>query len=396
MFRTTFIAIGGSVGKSTATASLGAILSAHFPTNWTPGGGNNRRILAETILRTRFRHRFTVIEVGTRAPGALKRAAWMIAPDVVVMLRVLNTHSNAFPTIEDMAAEKAQLLSRLGKRGLAILNADDPRVLAMGANCLGPVRTFGTSPEAFVAASGVSSKWPRRLSFRVRCGQESSCVETNLVGEHMLTSALAALTAAVCCGIRLPQAVACFKEIQPVPGRMQPMHLPNGVTVLRNEYNGTLPPFEAALDVMRGAETCRRIVIVGDVLDSGLSERPRFRHLGVQVARAADMGIFIGPPSKTSVKAAIEAGMNRDSALAFKTLPDAANFLKSELRAGDLVLLQGWVGRHVERAILAQLGSFSCWVERCQKFIQCDCCPELKLVRLPVPETETGVSRDQA
>ena len=141
-----------AAGKSTATASLGAILSAHFPTNWTPGGGNNRRILAETILRTRFRHRFTVIEVGTRAPGALKRAAWMIAPDIVVMLCVLNTHSNAFPTIEAMAAEKAQLLSRLGKRGLAILNVGDPGVLAMGANCRGPVRTFGTS-EAFVTAS---------------------------------------------------------------------------------------------------------------------------------------------------------------------------------------------------------------------------------------------------
>jgi UDP-N-acetylmuramoyl-tripeptide--D-alanyl-D-alanine ligase len=104
MFRTTFIAISGSVGKSTATASLGAILSAHYPTNWTPGGGNNRRTLAETILRTRFRHRFTVIEVGTRAPGALRRAAWMIAPNVVVMLRVLNIHSNAFPTLEEMAA----------------------------------------------------------------------------------------------------------------------------------------------------------------------------------------------------------------------------------------------------------------------------------------------------
>jgi hypothetical protein len=96
------------------------------------------------------------------------------------------------------------------------------------------------------------------------------------------------------------------------------------------------------------------------------------------------------------VYAAVEAGMNRDSALAFRTLPDAANFLKSELRAGDLVLLQGWVERHVERAILAQLGSISCWLERCPKFMQCERCPELKLVRLPVPETETGVSRDQA
>ena len=395
MWRTTFIAISGSVGKSTATASLGAILSAHYSTNWTPGGGNNRRILAETILRTRFRHRFAVIEVGTRAPGALRKAAWMIAPDIVVMLHVLNMHSNAFPSIEDMAAEKTQLLSRLGRRGLAILNADDPRVLAMGAHCSGSLRTFGRSPDAFVTASGVSSKWPSRLSFRVRCGQESSSVETNLVGEHMLNSALAALTAAVCCGVPLAQAAACFKEIEPVPGRMQPMQLPNGVTVIRNEYNAVLPTFEAALEVMRDAEGCRRIVIVGDVLDSGLSERARFRHVGVQVARAADMGIFIGRSSRTSINGAVEAGMNRDSAQGFKTLPEAAGFLKSELRTGDLVLLHGWVGRHLERLILAQFGSISCWVERCNKIMQCESCPELKLVRLPDLETGSGAP-DQA
>jgi len=394
MFRTTFIAISGSVGKSTATAALGAILSAHFPTNWTPGGGNNQRVLAETILRTRFRHRFTVIEVGTKAPGALRRAAWMIAPDVVVMLRVLNVHSNAFPTIEDMAAEKAQLLSRLGKRGLLILNSDDARVSAMQAHCRARVQTFGASTEAFVKASEVSSKWPRRLSFRVHCGGESNWVETNLVGEHMLTSALAALTAAVCCGVPLADAAARFKEINPVPGRMQPTQMPNGVIVIRNEHNGALPTFEAALRVMQNAEARRRIVIVGDVLDSGLSERGRFRYLGVQVARAADMGIFIGRSSNTSASAAVEAGLSRDSARGFKTLPEAATFLRSELRAGDLVLLHGWVGRHLERIILAQLGSLSCWVERCTKLIQCESCPELKLVRLP--ETETRASRNQA
>jgi len=391
MFRTTFIAITGSVGKSTATASLGAILSAHYPTNWTAGGRNHRRVLAETILRTRFRHRFTVIEVGTRAPGALKRAAWMIAPDLVVMLRVLQVHSNKFPTIEEMVVEKAQLLSRLGRRGLAILNADDPHVLAMRTRCRGPLRTFGTSPGTFVTASGVSSKWPRRLSFRVQSGQESSFVQTNFVGEHMLPAALGAITAAVCCGVPVAQAAARFNAIPPVPGRMQPMQLPNGVTVIRNEYNSMLPPFQAALDVMREAEAGRRIVIAGDVLDSGMRES-RYRHLGVQVAGAAEMGIFIGRSSSKSARAAVESGMNPDSARYFKTLPEAANFLRSELRAGDLVLLQGWMERHLERVILNQLGSISCWIERCTKKIQCEHCPELKLVPFPNSAGENAVT----
>ena len=382
MFRTTFIAISGSVGKSTATAALGSVLSSHFSTNWSPGGKNHRQALAETILRTRFWHRFTVIEVGTRAPGALQRAAWMIAPDVVVMLRVLNMHSNAFPTLEEMAAEKAQLLSRLGKRGAAILNADDERVMRMQKLCRGPVRTFGLTAGSFVTASEVSSRWPRRLSFRATCGGESAWVETNLVGEHMVYSALGAQTAAVFCGVPLEKAAACFRDIQPVAGRMQPMYLPNGVTVLRDEYNSHLPTVEAGLEVLRSAEASRRIVILGDVLDAGRSERPRAHYLGAQAAQAADMAVFLGFQAKPAAKAAIAAGMRADSAFAFKTLPEAAAFLKSELRAGDLVLVQGWMGRHVERVILAQLGSISCWLERCSKMMLCEDCPELKLVTI--------------
>ena len=248
MFRTTFIAITGSVGKTTATACLGSILSAHYPTNWEPGGRNSRSALARIVLKTRFRHRFTVIEAPTRTPGALARAAWMIAPDIAVLLRVLHVHTDAFPTLDAMAAEKEQLLKRLGRRGVAILNADDPVVLEMGRRRPGPVRTFGISEDAFLKADQVSAVWPARLSFRARCGQELARVETNLVGEQLLPSVLAALATAVTCGVSLPEAAAALKSVQPVAGRMQPMVLPNGVMIIRDEYNANVVSVQAGLD----------------------------------------------------------------------------------------------------------------------------------------------------
>src|SRR5581483_8655950 len=260
MFRTTFIAITGSVGKSTATDSLGAILSRHYPTNWVPGGKNHRRALAEVILRTRFHHRFTVVEVGTRAPGALKRASWMIAPDVVIVLRVLGLHSNAFPTLEAMATEKAALLGRLGRRGVAILNADDPRVLAMRNLCRGPVLTFGTSPDNYVSAADVSARWPHCLSFRAFHKQHSALVQTNFVGAHFLHAALGAMATAVHCGVSLEDAAAQFSAIRPVASRMQPMSLPSGAIVLRDEFNGSLVTLEPSLDLLRDADARRRIV----------------------------------------------------------------------------------------------------------------------------------------
>ncbi len=383
MFRTTFITITGSVGKSTATACLGNILSAHYPTNWEPGGRNSRLALAGIVLKTRFRHRFTVIEVGTRTPGALARAAWMIAPDITVLLRVLSVHTNAFPTIEAMAAEKELLLKRLGRRGVAILNADDPLVLDMGRRRRGPVYTFGVSESAFLSADQVSAVWPARLSFRARCGQELTRVETNLVGAHQLPSVLAALTTAMHAGISLPDAAAVLKSVQPVAGRMQPMTLPSGAKIIRDDFNASLVSVQAGLDFLAGVQAARRIVVVGDILDSGLSVRPRARDLGRRVAQAADMAVFLGSEADCAAKSAIASGMAPGSARAFKRLPAAFEFLKAELRAGDVVLTEGWQSRHIERVILAQVGQIACWMERCPKLIPCDYCPELKLVAFP-------------
>jgi UDP-N-acetylmuramoyl-tripeptide--D-alanyl-D-alanine ligase len=380
MFRTTFIAITGSVGKSTATASLGSILSAHAPTNWIPGGDNGRAVVSRLILNTRFRHRFTVVEIGTRRPGVLRRGAWMIAPNIVVMLRVLNVHSNAFPTLEQMAAEKSRLLSRLGKRGIAVLNADDPTVMAMAADLPAQIRTFGTSPQCFVSADQISALWPQRLSFRVHCGGQTALVETNFVGEHFLPSVLASITVAVCCGLTLQQAAAALRSVQPVAGRMSPMFLPNGACIIRDDFNATLPSLKSGFAFLSQAQASRRIVIMGDVLDTGLTVRPRFREFGRLAAAAADFVIFLGLHGRVSAKTAIEAGMSADCVQWFEDLKPAAEFLKAELRAGDLVLSAGWQGRHIERVAFAQTAQVGCWIERCDKVIPCEMCPELKLV----------------
>ena len=389
MFRTTFIAITGSVGKSTATACLGAILSEHIETNWMPGGRNSRFALMRAVLRTRFHHRFTVLETGTRARGTLRKIARLTKPDVVLVLRVLRVHSEAFAKVEEVAVEKAQLLSCLGKRGVAVLNADDPLVAAMSGQCQGVVRMFGKGSDCVVRASDVSSTWPARLSFRLHSGDESIHVRMKLVGEHFVNSVLGAAAVALHCGVPLAKVAAALGKVEPVPGRMQPMPLPNGAMVLRDDYHSTLPTLESALAVLREAEAARRVVILGDVLDTGLTSRPRARLAGRLISDAADVAVFIGDLSPLWKKEAVRAGFNAERAFALPTVRDAAEFLTTELRAGDLVLLKDWSGRHTERAILAQIGSFACWRTRCRRMDLCDTCPELKLVPI-APATAAG------
>jgi UDP-N-acetylmuramoyl-tripeptide--D-alanyl-D-alanine ligase len=377
LVRTTVIAITGSVGKTTTKECLAAILAAHYPIEKTLANQGARWNVPKTLLRARPWHRFVVAEVGIDQVGFMWRSALILRPDIVIMLHVKRTHANAFQTIEITAAEKAQLLARLGRRGVAILNGDDPRVMAMAEGARFSVRTFGTSPAHDVWSSDATSSWPDRLEFTAHAGGETRRIRTRLVGTHWTPSVLAALAAATHCGLTLEQAAKPLLDVEPYPARMQPIELPSGAVLIRDEFNGSIESLGPAITVLDEARAARRWLVVSDFTDSPVNYRHRLRQLGEMAAASAEHCVFIGEKSDYGRRRAIEAGMPRENVHDFQLPEQAAAFLRGELRAGDLVLLRGRFGDHLSRIAFAQLGTVRCWRINCRKRGICDNCPEL-------------------
>lgn len=378
LFRTRFIAVTGSVGKTTAKECLAAILSKRHRTAKTRYNRNGARGVSRTILSIRPRHRFAVVEVATETPGQLAQSARLVRPDVAVVLAVAGTHTYNFKGLDNTAAEKARLLDFLPPKGLAILNAEDPRVRAMAAGRDIEAKMFGRSPGLDLWAEEVSSRWPARLTFRAHTSMEAEWVRTQLVGEHWLNSVLAAMLAARCLGVPLKDAAAAVAGVAPFTARMQPVPLPCGATVLRDEANGAMDTMEAALKVMREATADRRVLVVSDTSDSGERTRLRMKHLGRQALELSELAVFVGESGHYAAKAALAAGADPGRVRQYEMARDAAEYLKSELRAGDLVLLKGRSCDHLERILHAQLGAIGCWKVKCRIRTLCDACKELR------------------
>jgi UDP-N-acetylmuramoyl-tripeptide--D-alanyl-D-alanine ligase len=378
MLRTTVIAITGSVGKTTSKECLAAILSARAPTLKTPNNQNDDTGVPRTILRMRPWHRFAVIEIGAREPGGMRRNARLVRPDVAIVLAVAATHTDVLRTLDDTAAEKAELPAALSRRGLAILNADDERVRRMRDACRCRALSFGRSAACDVWADEISARWPARLSLRVHGAGESVRVETRLVGEHWLNGILAALLAARSQGIPLSEAAETLATVAPFTARMQPVRLPNGATVIRDENNSSPDTWRAALAVLRECSARRRVLVASDVSDSPLRPRHRLRELGDRAAEAADVALFIGEHGHYARKRAVEGGMDPSRVEAVPDARAAAQRLAALLQDGDVVLLKGRATHHLSRVLFAQLGGIGCWKTRCSKRIACDLCEELR------------------
>ena len=148
----TFVGVTGSGGKSTTKALTAAILRTELDGTETPGTSNRLSVVARTVLRTRPHDDFCVAEVAAWRPGSVAEIARVLQPRVGVVTRVRAEHRTEFRTLEAVAAEKAALVDALPTDGVAVLNADDPLVVAMAERFRGRSITFGESEGAKVAS----------------------------------------------------------------------------------------------------------------------------------------------------------------------------------------------------------------------------------------------------
>lgn len=381
MVRTTFIAITGSVGKTTTKDLIAATLSGLPAATFSNfGSENTTQEIARTLLRVRPWHRFAVFEVASGRPGMIRSGARMVSPQIAVILSVARIHTNHFVTLEDTAAEKATLLRFLRRGGAAVLNADDSMVAAMAPASGARVIRFGSGPEADVRAENVGGDWPDRLSMLVSLhtgGSEQ--VQSQLVGLHWTSAFLATIAVALQCGMSLKQIVSRIAEIPPTAGRMDPQVLPNGAVILRDEFNGSLDTFHAAFEVLRAARAERKILVVTTVIDTPESWDQRTKRIAREAAGVVNMLVLVGSldTTKKAARTARSAGLAPAQVRVCRDPREAAAFLRSELRSGDLVLLRGRVQDHLTRLYYAQLSEVACWKETCQKRKLCDHCSEL-------------------
>jgi UDP-N-acetylmuramoyl-tripeptide--D-alanyl-D-alanine ligase len=377
LVRTTFVAVTGSLGKTTATRLLAGILSTRGRTFHTIGTQNSGSMVVLNILRVRPWHRYAVIEVGIDKPGAMDAPARAVRPDVAVVLGVAEVHTTGFENREAYAEEKAKLLCALAPGGVAVLNGADPRVAAMAGRTEKRTCLFGDRAGFDVWGEVLEGRWPDRLSCRVHRGTESVEIRTMLLGSHWVGALTAATATAAELGIPIARAAARLGQVPPHTARMEPVQLPNGVVMIRDDYSNTVGGWEASLEFLREARAGRRVLAVTDISDAGVNRRHRLRNLASAVAGWLDLLVLVGAENRYGVRKAMEAGMAAGQAHGFDSLRGAAEFLKTELRAGDLVLLKGRSTDHAARLFYAQSGSLGCWDDYCRKTMLCDECWEL-------------------
>ncbi|MDQ2698274.1 MAG: UDP-N-acetylmuramoyl-tripeptide--D-alanyl-D-alanine ligase, partial [Actinomycetota bacterium] len=227
------VGVTGSNGKTTTKNLLRAVLERVGPTVAARASFNNEVGAPITMLELDDDTRFLVAEMGASAVGEIARLVRMARPDVGIVLKVGLAHAGEFGGIEQTVRAKSEMVTDLHATDVAVLNADDPRVVPMAGLTPARVVWFGLGPSADVRATDLATH-ARGTDFTVTVpGGESARVRFGVLGEHHVMNALAAIAASVELGVALPLVVEALETVTLAERwRMQLMGGRDGITVI--------------------------------------------------------------------------------------------------------------------------------------------------------------------
>jgi UDP-N-acetylmuramoyl-tripeptide--D-alanyl-D-alanine ligase len=342
----TVVGVTGSAGKTTTKDAIAHILAAELAVGKTDGNFNNHVGVPLSILRLPGECKVGVLEMGMNHAGEICELAAIASPEIGVVTNVGYAHVEFFESVEGVAAAKRELIEGLPRDGVAVLNADDARVLQFRDAHPGRSVTFGFAPDADVRAEAVEFRTDGS-SFRV-AGVD---YETGLVGRHAVMNLLAAIAVAREFGIaaeRLREPVRSFTV-----GKMRGERLEhNGILVWNDCYNSNPEAAQSMIDVLRESPAARRIAVLGEMLELGRAAESLHRQVGkYAVEHGVDLLIGVHGSARAMVDAAVDAGLPESAGRFFAEAGEAGDFARSATHPGDAILFKGSRGVHVERAL---------------------------------------------
>jgi UDP-N-acetylmuramoyl-tripeptide--D-alanyl-D-alanine ligase len=353
LYQVPLVGVTGSVGKTSTKELIATVLGRRYRVLRNPGNLNAITGMPLALLGLTPDVQVAVVEMALYDPGDIATMVKIARPRIGVVTNIGVSHLERFGSQEALIANKGDLVAGLPPDGFAVLNGDDTNVRGMRSRAAARVITYGLNDDNDIRAAAVESEGLSGISFRLLLpGERPVRVRLPLLGRHSVHTALAATGVARALGLAVPDILAGLEGEQ-TQLRLYTVPGPNGATLIDDTYNSSPQSAFAAFNLLEELDAPRRIAVLADMLELGVYEAEGHTRVGQRAAAVVDRLYTFGNRSATTAEAATMAGMAKEAVVAFP--PDQrdalARRLRADLRPGDVVLIKGSRGMHMETLV---------------------------------------------
>jgi UDP-N-acetylmuramate: L-alanyl-gamma-D-glutamyl-meso-diaminopimelate ligase len=344
------IAVTGTHGKTTTTAMLTWILehaglSPGFLVGGVPGNFDSSARLG--------RAPFFVIEADEYDTAFFDKRAKFVhyRPRTAILNNLEYDHADIYPDVASIRRQFNQLLRTVPGSGQLIVNGGDAQLAkTLSEGCWTPRESFGLAH----AASASENEWTAEIAkdsaasrFTVHFkGRAVAEVAWDLIGEHNVMNALAAIGAAAHAGVTPARSAAALHAFRGVKRRMEVRGVVGGVTVY-DDFAHHPTAIETTLKGLRARVGKERIVAVLEPRSNTMKLGVHRESLAPSLA-VADMSWFLNTKDLGWDLQGAVSGMGQRVQLA-GSVDELVKGLAADARTGDHILIMsngGFGGLH--------------------------------------------------
>ncbi|MBI2764201.1 MAG: UDP-N-acetylmuramoyl-tripeptide--D-alanyl-D-alanine ligase [Chloroflexi bacterium] len=344
------VGVTGSIAKTSTKEAIAVVLGARGRTLRTEGNQNNEIGVPLALLRLGSDDVHVVLEMGMYATGEIAHLATLARPEIGVVTAVLPVHLSRIGSIQAVEDAKAELVEALPSTGVAVLNADDPRVRTFGKRTRARVVTYGFSPDADFRAERVRSAGAAGMRFDLRQpgtrGAIRAAVSIPALGRLSVHNALAAAAVGAAAGLSLGEVVAALSKGWSAAHRGELISV-GGLTIIDDSYNASPASMMAALELLAGLPG-RKVAVLGEMLELGDQAPTGHHETGEAAADVAELLIVIGDGAAEIAAGARAAGMPPGAVVEVADRTAALAELEFRLRRRDVVLVKASRGAELD------------------------------------------------
>ena len=351
----TRVALTGSNGKTTTKELIHCVLSACLGEDKvfsSSGNQNNHFGVPLSAFKVTPQHEVAVFEMGMNHFGEIAQLAQIVQPHVGLITNIGSAHGGNLGGPAGIAKAKAELFEALGKKDIALINADDPRCLKEAETKVKSQKIFfGKAPWSEVRLVATEpEKENLKITLSYKGATES--VFLPLLGEHNAQNATAAVAVAMALNLDFSKAVQGLAQIKPVKGRLQKHFLRDHVLLLDDTYNANPESMEAGIHVLSSLKGDRRIAVLGQMGELGPNALAFHHHIGAACAQQKIDRLFAcGELAKAYGEGAIENGLSPAHFVWAKDSEALAPLVAQVLDKGDIIWIKGSRVTQMEKVV---------------------------------------------
>jgi len=310
LFPIPFVAVTGSVGKTTAKDMIACVLGQKYHVLKTEGNFNNNLGMPLTILRLTDEHTMCVLEMGMDRFGEIDYLAGAVKPDIGVITNIGDAHIERLGSRENIFKAKCEMLPHVKKDGLLVLNGDDDFLPGLKGKTETAAVFCGGGEGLDYTACVTGGDGLSYITCHITAPEIDRTVDIPALGEHMVYPVTMAVAVAEHFGLTAEEIIRGLSSFIPTKMRMNVHKRADDIAVLDDCYNANPQSMRAAISVLSGSRTAHKVAILGDMLELG--EFSRALHAGVgeyMGEKGIDCLIAIGPECRHMAHAAEQAGV---------------------------------------------------------------------------------------